>query len=74
MFLKRAKKKAKGNGVCGALYGHVVSGRMGGPKTMNLIIELQISCRVKETGQTQLMCDTEPSEICTCVISRMGVV
>ena len=63
MFLKRAKKKAKGNGVCGALYRHVVSGRMGSPETINLIIELQISCRVKENGQTQLMRDTEPSEI-----------
>ena len=30
---------------------------------MKLIIELQISCRVKETGQTQLMCETEPSEV-----------
>ena len=63
MFLKRAKKKAKGNGICGALYRRVVSGRMGGLETINLIIELQISYKVKETGQTQLMCETEPSEI-----------
>ena len=26
-------------------------------------IELQISCRAKETSQTQLMCETEPSDI-----------
>ena len=58
-----AKKKAEETGDCKALYRHEASGRMGGPKVMNLVIKLQISCEIKETGQTQLMCETEPSEI-----------
>ena len=44
----------KGRRKCGhtTLYSHVASGQMDGPKAMNLIIELQISHWLRETGHT----------------------
>ena len=39
---------------------------------MNLVIELQISCSVKETGLTQLMCETDPSEVFQGTTTRAG--
>ena len=36
---------------------------MGGLKSMNFLVSFKISCGVKETDQTQLMCETEPSEM-----------
>ena len=44
LVLRELISKAEENGGYTRLYSHVASGRMGGTKSMNLIIELQISC------------------------------
>ena len=46
-----AKKKANKYGECWALYGHEASGRMGGPKVMNLLPELQNSCELRKLAK-----------------------